>query len=147
MKKRIPIARQAARRRAVFESPDAAFTHWQGRGAFKAMSDDILRDYVEGGLIERADDQWELACAPIWEQAIFVAQWHNLFKAAQDLPDNSHIIYAGHGFALSSKRTRAAVQAAQPKIEVSFDQTLRHLFPLYQPDLARDMLRHVLNSR
>jgi len=144
MKKRIPIARNAGRRRSEFESPEAAFTRWQGREAFKGMSDEILRDYIAGGLAERADGLWELACDPKWEQAIFVAQHHNLFKAARALPDNSKIIYAGGRPPVSTPGTRRAVQSAQPNIDVIFDNELGHLFPFIQTEFVTDILRDVL---
>ena len=144
MKKRVPIARNAGRRKSVFESPDAAFTRWQGRGAFRGMSDDILRDYIDGGLIERTDGQWELACDPKWEQAIFVAQWHNIFKAVRSLPDNSKFIYAGGRPPVSTASARRAIQKAQPKIDVQFDPSLGHLFPFIQTELSAQILRAVL---
>lgn len=144
MKRRLPIAKNAGRRKSVFESPEAAFTRYQNRGAFKGMPDDVLRDYIAGGLVARLDGQWELACRPEWEQAIFVSQWHNLFKAARSLPDHSKIIYAGGRAPVSSKRTRAAVQAAQPNIEVRFDEALGHLFPLHRPDMVVDILKDLL---
>ena len=146
MKKRVPIARNAGRRKSVFDSPDAAFERWQGRGAFKGMADEVLRDYISGGLIPRADGQWELACDPKWEQAIFAAQWHNLFKAARALPDNSKMIYAGGRPPVSSHGTRRAVQTAQPNIDVQFDANLGHLFPYIQTELATGLLREVLNA-
>ena len=145
MKKRIPIARNAGRRKSEFESPGAAFARWQGRGAFKGMADEVLKDYISGGLVERDDGQWELACHPKWEQAIFAAQWHNLFKAARALPDNSKIIYAGGRSPVSSSGTRRAVQSAQPNIEVKFDPNLGHLFPLIQMEYSRHAIREVLD--
>jgi pimeloyl-ACP methyl ester carboxylesterase len=146
MKTRVPIARNAGRRKSVFDNPDAAFARWQGRGAFKGMADEVLRDYIAGGLVQRTDGTWELACNPKWEQAIFVAQWHNLFKAAHALPDNSKIIYAGGRPPVSSRGTRRAVQTAQPNIDVEFDANLGHLFPFIQTELATDLLREVLDA-
>jgi pimeloyl-ACP methyl ester carboxylesterase len=146
MKTRVPIARNAGRRKSVFDNPDAAFARWQGRGAFKGMADEVLRDYIAGGLVQRTDCTWELACNPKWEQAIFVAQWHNLFKAAHALPDNSKIIYAGGRPPVSSRGTRRAVQTAQPNIDVEFDANLGHLFPFIQTELATDLLREVLDA-
>ncbi|MEP3656092.1 MAG: alpha/beta hydrolase [Litorimonas sp.] len=146
MKKRVPIARNAGRRKSEFESPEAAFSRWHGRGAFKGMPDDVLRDYIAGGLYEREDGVWELACHPKWEQAIFVAQWHNLFKAACDLPDNSKLIYAGGRVPVSTNGTRRAVQKAQPNIDVQFDPKLGHLFPFIQTGLATQALKDVLSA-
>ena len=144
MRKRVPIARNAGRRKSVFDSPEAAFERWQGRGAFCGMDDAVLRDYISGGLIERPDGSWELACDPKWEQTIFVAQWHNLFKAARDLPDNSTFIYAGGRVPVSTPGTRRAVQRAQPKINVRYDDELGHLFPFVQTELATQALRDAI---
>lgn len=146
MKKRVPIARNAGRRKSIFESPDAAFTRWQGRGAFRGMTDGVLKDYIEGGLIERADGLWELACDPKWEQTIFVSQWHNLFKAARSLPDNSTILYAGGRPPVSTAGTRGAVKTAQPKINVQFDKALGHLFPFVETEFATESLRSAIET-
>ena len=78
-------------------------------------------------------------------RAIFVAQWHNLFKAARALPGNSKIIYAGGRMPVSTRGTRRAVQTAQPKIEVQFDPELGHMFPLIDLGRARESLREVLD--
>lgn len=146
MKKRVPIARNAGRRKSVFDNPEAAFERWQGRGAFKGMEDVVLRDYISAGLVQREDGQWELACNPKWEQTIFVAQWHNLFKAARALPDNSTIIYAGGRAPVSTPKTREAAQKAQPKISVRFDDELGHLFPFVQTDLATQTLSDAIDA-
>ena len=146
IKKRLPIARNAGRRKSEFESPEAAFARWKGRGAFKDMTDDVLRDYISGGLLERKDGVWDLACSPKWEQAIFTAQWHNAFKTARALPNNSKFIFAGGRYPVSSKSTRAAIQKAQSNIDLKFDPTLNHLFPLIQPDYARQILKDVLDA-
>jgi len=146
MKKRLPIARNAGRRKSEFENPEAAFSRWQGRGAFSGMNDEVLRDYIAGGLVKIDDGVWELACDPKWEQAIFVAQRHNLFKAARHLPNNSKIIYAGGRVPVSIPRTRRAVQTAQPMIDVEFDPKLGHLFPFIDTERAIQTLRDILSS-
>ncbi len=146
MKRRVPIARNAGRRKSLFEGPEAAFARWQGRGAFRGMPDEVLRDYIAGGLIPREDGKWELACNPRWEQAIFVSQWHNLFKAARALPDNSRFIYAGGRPPVSTRITRRAVQKAQPNIEVNFDPKLGHLFPLTDTGFATQSLMDILRA-
>jgi len=144
MKKRVPIARKAGRRKSVFDNLDAAFERWQGRGAFKGMTDEVLRDYIAGGLCEQTDGTWHLACTPKWEQTIFVAQWHNLFKAARSLPENSHFIYAGGRAPVSTKGSRRAVERARAGIKVTFDPALGHLFPFIQTEFAAQALRTVL---
>lgn len=142
MKKRVPIARNAGRRRYVFDSFEAAFDRYQGRGAFKGMSDQALKDYLEGGLIPH-ENGVQLACHPLWEQAIFTAQGHNVFNALPALPANTQIIYGGKG-AVSTRSTRKAVQNKLRGGAVSYHSGFHHLFPFHEPDFALDALTKAL---
>lgn len=150
MKKNMQIAARAGRRRNVFDSFDAAFDSYQGRGAFTGMSDQVLRDYLAGGLStiddsNRADGGVQLSCDPAWEQAIFCAQGHDSFRAMRALPHHRQIIFAG-----KNSPTPAAVQRRVAKIlgadNVRSDDSLNHLFPLYNPDVARDALSVMLRQ-
>lgn len=150
MRKRLPIARNAGRRKSRFESFEAAFTRYQNRGAFRGFTDDALKDYLTGGLI--ADDRSEgagvkLACDPLWEQAIFVGQGHNTVKAAKALPrENSHITFAGKYGAVSSKGGRGYMAKLIGQENVVFDMKRAHMFPMHDPDYAIGRLRDALNK-
>ena len=146
MRKRLPIARNAGRRRSNFESFDAAFTRYKDRGAFRGFSDEALRDYLTGGLIE-SDAGARLTCDPLWEQAIFVAQGHNVYKAARALPPhNSHITFAGKYGAVSLKRGRNYMANIIGSENVVFDKNRAHMFPMHDPDYAALRLREALNK-
>jgi len=144
-KKHFNMARNAGRRKSVFTSPEEAFERYRPRRGFNGVSDQILRDYLEGGLELREDGAYHLCCAPLWEQAVYVAQGHNMYKRAHALPDNSHILYAGKLGPVSTKNTRRAMQKAQPNIQVDYDPTLEHLFSMQKPEIAVAMLKGVLS--
>lgn len=144
-KRRFPIARKAGQRKATFDSLDDVFIRYKDRGAFRGVPDDILRDYLEGGLLPMDDGQMRLACDPLWEQAIYVAQGHNVFRKIPRLPDNSRIVFAGSFGRVSTSGLRRAVQRLQPRLSVEFGEDLTHLFPLQKPDFAADVLRDVLS--
>lgn len=142
MRKNLPIAVRAGRRRDVFDSADAAFNNYHGRGVFQHMTDEVLRDYLTGGLLPH-DDGVQLACSPLWEQAIFCAQGHNTLHAIKSLPERRQIIFAGK----NSPSTRS-VQAKASRIigtnNVQSDDSHDHLFPLHNPALATQALREML---
>jgi len=142
MKKRVPLIRKAGQRRRILDSKEAAFERYKGRGAFKGMADSVLRDYVEGGFLPHADGV-QLACDPLWEQAIFCAQAHNLFKAAASLPKNSEAHYAGK-FAVSSKGTRAKLGRMIGAKNIHYNKDFSHMFPLQQPDYAARVLSELI---
>ncbi len=154
-KKHLPIARGAGRRKFIFTDYDEAYQRYKDRGAFKGFDDQALRDYLTGGLKPHADGV-QLACHPLWEQAIFAAQAHNMFKAAKFLPKHTHIISAGRG-AVSTKRLRQKIQnqirdgyGARPNGSqaghvgggyVDFKPELTHLFPFQNTEFASQVLR------
>jgi len=146
MKKRLPIARNAGRRKSRFESYEAAFTRYKDRGAFRGFSDEALRDYLTGGLVPDGEGV-KLACDPLWEQAIFVAQGHNVFKAAPHLPrNNSHITFAGKHGAVSFKSGRNAIAKTIGAENVVFDKDRAHMFPMHDAGYAMERLRAALNK-
>ncbi|MDB2439501.1 alpha/beta fold hydrolase [Hellea sp.] len=146
MKLRLPIARNAGRRKSTFESHEAAFARYKDRGAFRGFSDQALRDYLTGGLVPDGDGV-KLACDPLWEQAIFVAQGHNVFKAAPHLPrNNSHVTFAGKYGAVSFRSGRNAIAKVIGAENVVFDKERAHMFPMHDPDYAAGRLRAALSQ-
>lgn len=144
MKSRLPIARNAGRRKSYFDSFEAAFNRYQNRGAFRGFSDEALRDYLTGGLIPDREGM-KLACDPLWEQAIFTAQGHNVFKAMPHLPaHNSHVTFAGKYGAVSFPSGRRAIAKIIGSENVVFDKKLAHMFPMHDPEYATRKLRDVL---
>jgi len=146
MKKRLPIANKAGRRKSTFESLEAAFTRYKDRGAFRGFTDEVLRDYLTGGLVPDDDGEGvKLACDPLWEQAIFVAQGHNMFKAAPHLPrENSHMTFAGKHGAVSFKSGRKFMANIIGAENVVFNKDRAHMFPMHDPDYAVGRLSEVL---
>jgi len=138
IKRNLSVARNAGIRRRIFASKQAAFTRYKGRGVFKQMEDNVLRDYLEGGL-RASTDGVELCCDPLWEQAIYCAQAENIIKATTHLPKNSQLHYAGK-YAVSTSRTRAAIAKVIGAEKVVFHAHLNHMFPLYQPAYIVEIL-------
>ena len=60
----------AKNRRFEFASKQEAFNHFKGRGAYKSWTDDILQDYLNGGMIVEQDKAY-LSCHPHWEAEVF----------------------------------------------------------------------------
>ncbi len=146
MKKRLPIARNAGRRKFEFESFEAVFDRYKDRGAFRGFSDEALRDYLTGGLVPNGEGV-KLTCHPNWEQAIFVAQGHNVFKAARSLPrNNSHITFAGKYGAVSFKSGRNFMANIIGAENVVYDKSRAHMFPMHDPDYAIARLNEALNK-
>jgi len=134
-----PLAVGAAKRRAVFDSVEAAFSAYKGRGAFKTWSDIMLADYVAGGFRDRADGKVELACAPAMESAIFGNHAHNAWTAAARVKAPMQIYRAERG---STCRIGdgASFFAGNPRASLVTVAGSSHFLPMERPDIARDAL-------
>ncbi len=142
MMKRFVLAKKAGHRRRIFDSVDAVVERYTGRGAFKSTPPDMLRDYVIGGT-RKVEGGVELTCDPKFEQAVYAAQSHNLYRAAKNLPKNSRAIYAGI-FGPSNRATRAKLGRIIGHENVEFHKDLTHFFPLEDPDFAIAKLKEGL---
>ncbi len=143
-KTRFSLAKNAGRRRAVFDSKDAVFARYQGRGPFTNTPDRVLRDYIDGGFKDAAGGV-ELTCKPLWEQAVFVAQGQNIFRAAKACPPDTQIIYAVKG-SPSDKIMRARMQSVLGKDKVQTLKDRAHFFPLEDPNFTAGFLRKALDD-
>lgn len=136
--KRMPIVQGALRRRAVFDSREAAFAAYKGRGAFKTWPDAAVADYVAGGFVEAPDGKVTLACTPQWEASSFAAQGHNPWSALRRVKAPVRILKAEkHSTCRGSIRD---VKRRHPTLQVETVPGTTHFLPMERPDLVRDAL-------
>jgi pimeloyl-ACP methyl ester carboxylesterase len=133
---RVPLVRSAARRRAVFDSREAAFAGYRGRGAFASWPETVLADYVAGGFHLRPDGRVELACSPSWEASNFAAHANSTWRALDRL-DRPIAIVRGERGSTCRIGDAAAFTRRRPNVRV---ETVAggHFFPMERPDLVRD---------
>lgn len=89
------LAERAARRRDTFESFEFVERGYRGRGAFKTWPDQMVHDYLKGGLLPTEDGQMRLACAPAWESQTFRLAPRGVTNTVRGLRCPVTIIHAG----------------------------------------------------
>lgn len=133
--RKIPLARNARKRRPRFDSVEAAFQAYHGRGAFKGWPDAMLADYLTDGLVADAEGV-ALTCAPEWESANYAAQAHNPWLALGRVHCPIRILKAetqstcfvpDHAFGMTHVEARTLPGG-------------NHFFPMLMPDAAREHL-------
>lgn len=139
LKRRLPIAVAAARRRAVFASKTEALAAYKGRGAFKTWPDTVLADYVAGGFVQREDGAVELACTPEWEASNFAAQGHDPWRALARVDRPVLVLKAEKGSTCNLGEP-AAVRRRFPHADLKIVAGGSHFFPMERADLIRDSL-------
>lgn len=133
-----PLAQGALRRRASFADRQAAFAGYQGRGAFKTWSDEMIRDYLLDGLVEAEEGGMRLACAPEWESANFSTPSPDAVGGIPRINASVRIIKAEHASTAQFDIHEPAVLASGATIDVIPGTS--HFLPMERPDLVREAL-------
>ena len=137
--KKTPLAMGAAKRRAVFDSKDAVFDAYKGRGAFKTWPEASLRDYIDGGFHDRPEGGVELACAPAWEAANFAAQGHDPWAALGRIKAPVRIWRAERGSTCRIGPSEPFEQRYRNARVVTVEGT-SHFLPMERPDVVLEAL-------
>ncbi len=132
----IPLARNAARRRARFESREAALAGFTGRGVFKAFPPEVVADYIADGLIEDGRGAFKLACAPAFEAATYCAQRHDPWEALRKITDPLVLLRAER-MSTISEAAMHRVASIKPDARVATVEGAGHMLPMERPDRAR----------
>ncbi|MFN3857100.1 MAG: alpha/beta fold hydrolase [Caulobacter sp.] len=133
--KNSPLAQGARRRRAVFDSRQAAFEGWKGRGAFRTWPEAALADYVADGLKDEADGTVSLSCAPGWEAANFAAHFHDPWSAFAAGSCPVRIVRAEENSTANiGHRLDEAVASGRVRVDTIAGTT--HFLPMERPDLV-----------
>ncbi|MBG7614336.1 alpha/beta hydrolase [Brevundimonas sp. BAL450] len=139
MARRYPLVAGALRRRARFDSREAAIEAYRGRGAFRDWPEQALADYVAEGFRD-VEDGVELTCAPGWEASNYAAQGHDPWPVLRRMARPVHILKGERG----STCSLVPGQIADVTVETVPGGT--HFFPMIQPEAARAALRRSLSE-
>jgi len=132
---RIPLVKNARRRRATFDTREQALATYRGRGAFRGWPDTVLIDYLADGLAA-VESGFTLSCEPAWEASNFVSQSHDPWRAMKRFAKPIHILKAATGSTTQvPDRPRGL-----PHVTVDTVPDTGHLFPMTRADVVRDAL-------
>jgi len=76
---------------------------------------------------------------------MFVAQGHNIYKAAKDAPKHTNIIFAGKD-SPSTKGARRALSKILGNNNVETHLELKHFFPFHEIEFAQTKLANMIQT-
>ena len=136
------LADMAAKRRAIFPSFDAAFAAYRGRGAFKTWPDEMLGDYLRGGLIATGNGtEMRLACDPAWESSVFRHAPPGAARLARHVRCPLTLIYADEGTAHDNEVEIVARAHGTARLVKVPGAT--HFLPMERPDIVREEMKRI----
>jgi pimeloyl-ACP methyl ester carboxylesterase len=131
------LAERSLRRRATFPSPEAALESWRGRGIFRAWSDQMVEDYVRGGLKPSPDGTWTLTCTPAWESECFRETPTSISRFASALRCPITIVY-GTIISTTFESEIAEIVRVRPDVRVVKVDGASHFLPMEHPEIVRE---------
>jgi pimeloyl-ACP methyl ester carboxylesterase len=135
---RSPLVEGARRRRAEFESREAAVRAYIGRGGFRTWTDEMVADYVAGGFRDLPDGTVRLACEPEWEASNFTSHAHDTWGAIDALQCPVDIFRAAEASTFQTEDREAEIRR---RFHVETVPGTTHFLPMERPDLVRAALR------
>lgn len=136
---RIPLVRNARKRRADFPDHEAALKAYRGRGAFQNWPDAVLDAYLETGL-RPSGDGLTLACRPDWEASGYGAQAHDPWGAMARFRGPVHILRAQTGSTCRVPDRPLGL----PHVQSEILPGATHFLPMLTPGVVRDALERGL---
>ncbi|CAN0431399.1 unnamed protein product [Phaeothamnion confervicola] len=127
----------AQKRRAVFSDREAVFKSYKGRGAFRSWPDEIIRDYITGGVRDRDDGQVELACAPAWEAHVFRSSGTYIWDRLARIKPPITIIH-GNVFSTCSLPVTQRMARLHPSAKITLVDGASHFLPMEFPEIVRE---------
>ncbi len=136
------LAALADKRRAIFPAYDMALSAYRGRGAFKTWPPEMLRDYLNGGLVETGNGtERALACAPAWEAASYRNAPQGIALLARRVRCPITLIHAERGTARPSQV--ALIGWLTRKARIVKVPGTTHFLPMERPDIVRDEIERM----
>jgi pimeloyl-ACP methyl ester carboxylesterase len=135
------LADLADRRRQVFVSFDEALKGYRGRGAFRTWPEEMLVDYLRGGLVPTGTgSEMRLACAREWEAATFRKATPGGANLAAQVKCPLTLLHAGEGASDGSTQPTeiARVAALKPDTKIIGVPDTTHFLPMEKPQIVRD---------
>jgi pimeloyl-ACP methyl ester carboxylesterase len=143
-RRKIPMVRRALGRPEYFASLDEAFEFYRGKRAFRGLTDEALRDYVESSKAPQSDGRVSLRYSPEWEAAVYASP-PRVRRTLRSLAVPT-IGLRGRDSDVLSRDMYARWQHWQPSVKLR-ELPGGHLFPLEYPlETAKQVIHEVFGD-
>lgn len=139
------LADRAARRREIFASFDDVFFAYRGRGAFQTWPEQVLRDYLSGGLEPTGNGtEVRLACRPWWEAENFRSSPPGIARLASLVRCPMTLIVGENGTARDKEV--GVMMRLHKRARLVRVPGASHFLPMERPEIVRDEIERCLRT-
>jgi pimeloyl-ACP methyl ester carboxylesterase len=140
-----PLIAGAKRRRRTFDNLETVFRSFRSRPVFRYLSDESLRDYIDGITRIKDDGTFELVYSPEWEARIYLTGLRD-FDLWRELPNLEipTLIIRGSETDTFLETAERFVKKKNQKIQVVTMQKATHILPLEYPQEVANIINNFL---
>lgn len=137
-----PKVAATLRRRKTFDNLEIVFRGYRTREVFRHVSDENLKNYIQGITQPKPEGGFELIFSPEWESHIYLTGlqdfdiWNNLHKL--QIPT---LIIRGSESDTFTKKAQKLIEKKNPKIQFEVLEKATHIFPLEYPKEVFEITR------
>ena len=140
---KVPVVRQANRRRTQWDHVDKVKANYQGRGTFKGWQDKCLEDYIEYSIRQDENGHCELICPTWMEAAIFGSTAKGLWRNILRISVPTYIVMGKDTFPMFKKAYRLAAKLNR---NIRLVETAGgHCFMQEDPQVTAKLVQDILN--
>ena len=140
-----PLADSARRRRAEFDSYDAAFQHYAAKPPFDSSTPEALRAYVDYGFEPTPDGKVTLRCRPETEGNVF-GGWLPNMSVADFANTTMPVTIARSGDQFGPAQFAPGIASQRTDVSLETFQELSHFGPMEDPgQIAEAIKRNLAN--
>jgi len=142
-----PLIAGAKRRRQEFDNLETVFRRYRARNIFRYMSDENLRNYLEGITRLKSDGMYELVYSSAWEAQVYRTglQDFDLWRGLPKLEIPTLFIRGAETDTFLENAARL-VKRMQPQARVETLDKSTHLLPLERPQEVFNIIQSFLNE-
>lgn len=147
-----PLIAASRRRRRTFNDLESVFRGYRNRSIFKYMSDENLRQYINGIVKTKPDGGYELIYSPEWESHIYLTGLRD-FDLWRGLPklEVPTLIIRGAETDTFLEKNANLVKKKNQKIQIVTLEKSTHLLPLERPQevsaIVKDFVLNINNRQ
>ncbi len=140
---RIPLAQGALRRRARWESVEAAYAYFKSKPLFARFPDDVLHDYAKSVTVHAEDGGVRLAFSPEWEARIYQTIATDVWRLPSRVK-HPMLVVRGEFTDTFSEDSAARFQRLKPRALIVTVKGAGHLVPQEKPEETGKLIAEFL---
>ena len=142
-----PLIQTAKRRRREFTDLESVFRSYRTKPVFRYMSDESLKQYIEGITKPKSTGGYELVYTPEWETHIYMTGMrdYDLWRGLANF-DVPTLIIRGDETDTFMPNAEYLVKKKNQKIQIHTMKKATHILPLEHPKEVADIIKDFLTT-